>query len=704
MELTPAEVKRQLEGLLVRPEWTQSVRMAQFLRFVVECSLAGQGSTLKESVVGVAVFGRDPGYDPKTDPVVRVEARRLRQKLAEYYAGPGAADPIRFVLPKGTYQPQFERLALPEPPVKSRRGPVVAVAGAAVLALLAGGTFWRYGGSDGGPHSPGTPRVVTSQSGFSRSPAFSPDGPFLAYSHDGVSRSTICVRPVGGGAERLLTPGEHSDFEPVWSPDGRWIAFLRQQERGRLLILVVSTGAPPEERRVAEVAARGAIDWTADGKGILAGDRDDASSPLAIFHIDVQDGRKRQLTTPPRGTHGDTHPRVSPDGQRFVFSRAVESSAQDLYVASMSGGEPRRATFENRVVEGVCWTPRGQLIASLQRGAEQRSLWRVDVDRGRLERIPEAGVGPISPALSRAGDRLAYVSRLSDTNLWGVRPGAKGTATGTAEARQVTDAVALDTSPRLTADGQRLAWRSARSGVNEVWVGRPNGAESRQLTAMNGPTTGSPAWSPDGTWVAFDSRPKERGQIFVIPSGGGAAKALTDAAANAVLPSYSRDGKWIYFSTDRGGMWEVWKMRGDGAEAQRVAGRGAFNATESWDGKWLYFVKRGEGGVWRMPVGGGGPEKVTEKKVTEEKVTEAPGPNMWGQWAISASGLFFVSEQDRVLRRMDLATRALRDVIGLTKMPVTFDSGMTVSAGEEWLVWSRLDQARSDVFVVEGFR
>ena len=62
----------------------------------------------------------------------------------------------------------------------------------------------------------------------------------------------------------------------------------------------------------------------------------------------------------------------------------------------------------------------------------------------------------------------------------------------------------------------------------------------------------------------------------MIPSAGGAAKALTDAAANAVLPSYSRDGKWIYFSTDRGGMWEVWKMRGDGAEAQRVAGRGAF--------------------------------------------------------------------------------------------------------------------------------
>ncbi len=197
MELTPAEVKRQLEELLARPEWTQTVRMAQFLRFVVESSLAGQGSTLKESVVGVAVFGRDPGYDPKTDPVVRVEARRLRQKLAEYYAGPGAADSIRFVLPKGTYQPQFERMEVPQAPVKSRRGPVMAVAGAAVLALLAGGTFWRYGGVGGGPHSPGTPRVVTSQSGFSRSPAFSPDGAFLAYSHDGVSRSTICVRPVG---------------------------------------------------------------------------------------------------------------------------------------------------------------------------------------------------------------------------------------------------------------------------------------------------------------------------------------------------------------------------------------------------------------------------------------------------------------------------------------------------------------------------
>jgi len=90
----------------------------RFLQFVVERTLAGEGQNLKEYLIGVEVFDRRPGYDPRVDPIVRVEARRLRAKLAEYYRTERSDTGVRIELPTGTYAPLFlsaERVQ--EPPV-----------------------------------------------------------------------------------------------------------------------------------------------------------------------------------------------------------------------------------------------------------------------------------------------------------------------------------------------------------------------------------------------------------------------------------------------------------------------------------------------------------------------------------------------------------------------------------------------------------
>jgi TolB-like protein len=99
------EVRRQLERLLASAPFANAGRMSRFLKFVVEKTLAGEGERLKEYVIGVEVFDRDERYDPRLDSIVRVEAARLRAKLAEYYAGEGRADAVVLTLPKGGYAP-----------------------------------------------------------------------------------------------------------------------------------------------------------------------------------------------------------------------------------------------------------------------------------------------------------------------------------------------------------------------------------------------------------------------------------------------------------------------------------------------------------------------------------------------------------------------------------------------------------------------
>jgi hypothetical protein len=82
-------------------------RLAQLLTFVVEATLNGESSHLKETTIGVFVFGRSPDYDPKVDTIVRSQAWRLRAKLKKYYASEGAHDPVIIDLPVGHYVPVF---------------------------------------------------------------------------------------------------------------------------------------------------------------------------------------------------------------------------------------------------------------------------------------------------------------------------------------------------------------------------------------------------------------------------------------------------------------------------------------------------------------------------------------------------------------------------------------------------------------------
>src|SRR5579884_401821 len=161
-------IHQHLERMLADPEFSHSERMSRFLRFVVSQTLAGNLEMLKESVIGVHVFDRDPAYDPKTDPVVRGEARRLRSKLLEY-TNNHPNDSLWINLPKGGYVPEFhwrppvasgateitrqapslaaasvaETPPADRPWIRRHAGTISAFAGIALIAILAAWLFRR---------------------------------------------------------------------------------------------------------------------------------------------------------------------------------------------------------------------------------------------------------------------------------------------------------------------------------------------------------------------------------------------------------------------------------------------------------------------------------------------------------------------------------------------------------------------------------
>jgi serine/threonine-protein kinase len=144
-----AEVRAQLRRILVSPEFASSQRMQRFLQLAVSETLAGHGGDLKEYRVGVEVFDRPASFDPSADPIVRVEARRLRDKLAKYYETAGRHDALLIELPKGCYVPVFRSRQIDARETAPAGSPRIAVlpfvnlTGSPEGADLADGLVWE---------------------------------------------------------------------------------------------------------------------------------------------------------------------------------------------------------------------------------------------------------------------------------------------------------------------------------------------------------------------------------------------------------------------------------------------------------------------------------------------------------------------------------------------------------------------------------
>ena len=158
--LDEGAIRAQLDRVLSSDHFDASERNRRFLRYVVEECLAGRSQQIKAYCIAVSVFNREPSFDPQSDPIVRLEAGRLRRSLEHYYLTAGRNDPIRIVVPKGGYAPRFEPLcdAEPEPPETEgpresnrlgKRPMLAAGIAAAVVALGAAGLISGSGSPSG---------------------------------------------------------------------------------------------------------------------------------------------------------------------------------------------------------------------------------------------------------------------------------------------------------------------------------------------------------------------------------------------------------------------------------------------------------------------------------------------------------------------------------------------------------------------------
>src|SRR5215813_13134051 len=261
-------------------------------------------------------------------------------------------------------------------PRRSKRMAVLALAALVVVAPLAVGMYRAMSHSNFvGPE----PKIINSTAfiGSESAPSFSPDGSQIAFVWDGENEDNqdIYVKLTDLGAPMRLTKTPVAEGSPVWSPDGRYIAYLRElkSEVARELYLGQALGGA--ERKLAQLSddrhALGApnLSWSPDSRFLAVNDNDSPNEPTGIFLLDVSSSRKQRLTTAAAQSVGDNNPVFSPSGRAVAFVRWDTHGASDIYLVPVTGGEPKRLTFDKRSIWGLTWTPDGnEIIFASERG------------------------------------------------------------------------------------------------------------------------------------------------------------------------------------------------------------------------------------------------------------------------------------------------------------------------------------------------
>jgi Tol biopolymer transport system component len=726
------EVDQAFHRLETSSVFERSSGLLRLLRFLLEGS-ERDPDAMKEMHVGRAFYNRDETYDPRFDSIVRVNVRRLRQRLAEYYAGEGSDDPIRIEVPRGSYAPILTRTqtsaqvepelvsaetenedvkeeaaapavvaeasaAVPEVLLAPRRrlGLVAAAAlvvvGSAVAILLA----VRSRGSDPAFVTQVLQQVpLTMGSELEFEPATSPDGKRLAYVTrvPGAQQFQIFVRAfvADGKREQVLGTGPENALYPAWSPDGREIAFLRCGIGPCDVATVPVAGGAvhsvqelptytlPDDQGYYQYRQLQPI-WAADGKGLIFPYRGPEDNAERLVLQDLASNRRRQLTFG-SSSDEDAAPALAPDGRSVAFLRRHFNQTEVMTVDLATLKTRVLLQEQNAAAGGLSWSPDGRgVVVGMVRRAAAFPMW-VPL-KGSPKELDVKLPFVINPVFAADGKDLMVLSVNRSRNLAEVTGDAS-------EPQPVFQSRQRNTATAFSPDTRQLAFLSDRSGTWEVWIAQRQGTHfvsPRQLTQGLGWYPSSVVWSPDGQTLAVGISNTNDIEMVDVHSGAINHLRLPGLEHSATWsPEWSSDGRWLYL-TAWGDQHGIFRASATPVPAVEQVVKGTPREVRIDGDRALYFTPNYGRGIYRVSLTGDRrPEVVPQlRDVLPSRA-----------WFIQDGALYYFDVHDTVrrLHRFDLTTEAIKDVSGPVPRIAFADGTLSYVAKDRLLIYSEWAEA-----------
>lgn len=578
-----------------------------------------------------------------------------------------------------------------------------------------------------------------------RMPSLSPDGKRIAFTY----RGDVWVANASGGNATPLTQHLEQDDHPVFSPDGKWIAFASKRN-GNFDIFVVPAEGGETQQLTWHSGNEIPTGWSPDGKFLLFSSKRDAAN-FELFALDVKTLRCEKLCEDYAAINSANY---SPDGKQVIYGRYgfpwtrpryVGSAAEEIWLINLATGNRHALTWDDHQHLWPCFLPDGKRIVSVTIGEPTPSstklgetptkfednpkrtpnLWAVDFQGEARQLTSFTGGGVRCPAVAAKSGDLAFEY---GADLWLLKSGSKKpvkmeffAARDEKQNERRRDTLNSGvTEFELSPDGKTIAF-GLRGDIWTVQIEKPKGVAernaelARRLTDWAGDDSDF-SWSKDGKKMYFTSDREFSTGIYELNLETLAVKTLWHRNDDATRLTPSPDGKKLAFwiSGADGGLYVLTL---DSREAKQIVsipgpqwyGAGGGDISWSPDNRWLAYTRTGEDrawNIWVVPATGGDAVNLTRLNASHSQPAWSPdGKYLFFQSDRSGEGLYVLplTRETARIDDVDLKFEKPKDPV---EIKIDFDdvsrrirkvnaqnptSGLTVASGGQILFSSRGD-------------
>jgi len=574
---------------------------------------------------------------------------------------------------------------------------------AALLALaLAAGIWWVVAGRwDAGHLHSEMLDTLPLISGASQA-SISSDRRHVAFESQVGRHWLVRVLDMNTGSIETVSNPTIDSFNPVWSPDGKTIAYLRSAELEQAQIILWHLASRVEHEvgviGTQVIDRRGSLAWSRNPDFLIVSTNMTSQDSLGLFLFSLKNGELRRLTTPPAigDPFGDRAPAVSPDGRWLTFARILADGLADLYLLHLDPlstpiGEPKKLETGHPWNTAPAWSASGKELIFSTGTYDRQQLVRMSAfehDTPKPLPVPVQG-SATWPAVGKnpsGKSLLLFTSSLNISILW--ETNLRQTHT---PPKQLTSPSRRDFQPNYDPSGRRFAFVSDRSGYPEVWVGDTAGTNPVQWTDIRCSKVALPRWSPAGNMITFSAVCAGAGNIYTLSGPGAQPKMITNSAGLNENSRWLPGGGWIFFTSFRSGVSMTWKVPEAGGQMVPLTPRMTSNPQITPDGRTLFFTRLSEGTLtlWKTPLGSPADEDLVFRNI--------------GDYLVRASGIYFTSPGLGAENKVQYFSFATGRVSTVLNLPSGITYIFDVSADEKKIIYGCDYLAKEELMKVEDF-
>jgi Tol biopolymer transport system component/DNA-binding winged helix-turn-helix (wHTH) protein len=663
-----------------------SPKSAAVLRLMIEQS----GQVLgRDEILDQVWAGRYP-----TDDVLTHAVTEIRRALKDEPAAPTFIETIPKVGYRLLVSPGVEQ------PAEPRRWWLAGIAAGTAIAMAG---IWLHSSGNASRMpvfdqyealtvSVDHPRLLVAEAGNEFLGAVSPDGVQLAYIEVDQGMADLKLKQVATGAVQDLTHTLNQDEgAPIWTPDGRRLVFREVDSDGRCALYTLEPDTGKKDQLVTGCARYTRMDISPDGQWLVySAEYTDSATPanlrnLGIYRVRMDGSGLERITFAETPNRHDIRPRFSPDGRWLAFLRTGARHDRRLMIQEL-GSRSAQVVNTDSWITSFDWHPNGRVLLMSAHRSELHQMEALDLARREIHSLDLTGVGNVISHPN--GRQVIYQLLDGDTDIWALH--LDGTGWGQPEPLVAGDG--LDFQPALSSDGHWLAYCSTRSGLAELYLRDLDSGEERALTDRTGGGPAGPVWSPDNRRLAFMVQHDKSSRAWIATIGEVGAGPIEELAGDQIANlSWSLDGRWLYYISERSGAWQLWRWDTGGGPREMLTEQGAESVQIADDGQ-VYFSREQDDSLYRLD-----PQSLQIESVVQG-LTGLRGQ----QWTVTNGAVYFAAEAENEgamsLQRMDLASHGLETIAGLGQLSPALGH-LSASHDGRMIVFDRLAHWNTDVYV-----